>query len=217
MTHRLLRTPWAVAARGGAAFLFGLLTLVWPSMTVTAFVAAFAALAIADGAAAMIVPLRLRRRGRDAPAVRDPLFLLGAAGAALGVAAALWTEVTMQVLLTLVAAWGAVSGASHMYVATQARPRPPGWWLLTAAGAAALALAVVVVLALAVGEVRVGWVVGVFGITSGALLGACAWRLRQALARRPRRRAGDAPSDDGADDDADDLDPVRAGVEARAS
>jgi uncharacterized membrane protein HdeD (DUF308 family) len=199
MTHRLLRTPWAVAARGALAFAFGLLTLVWPSMTVGAFVALFAGLALGDGAAAMVVPLRLRRRGRDAAAVRDPLFLLGAAGAALGIVAALWADVTMQVLLTLIAAWAAVTGAGHLYVATQARPRPPGWSLLSAAGAAALALAAVVVLALAVGEVRVGWVVGVFGVVSGALLGACAWRLRRALARQPRRRATDPPAADGDD------------------
>ena len=195
MTHRLLRTPWAPAARGAAALVFGLLTLAWPSMTVATFVWLFAALALADGLAAAAVPLRFRRRGRDASAARDPLLGLGATGAALGLVAALWPGVTMQALLALVVAWATVTGAGHLYVVTRARPRPPGWWFLGGAGAAALALAILVLLALVAGEVRVGWEIGAYGVASGALLLACAWRLRVALAREPRRRSTDAPAD----------------------
>jgi len=195
MAYRLMHTPWALAARGAAALGFGLLTLAWPAMTVATFLALFAALALTDGAATLVAAWRFRRRGRDVRGVRDPLFLVGAAGVALGLVAALWPNVTMQALLALMTAWAAVSGGGTLYVATRGKPRLPGWWLLGGAGAAALALAVVLVLALAVGEVRVGWEVGLYGVTAGALLAACAWQQSLALARQPRRRATDAPAD----------------------
>lgn len=199
MPYRLMRTPWALAARGAAALVFGLLTLAWPAMTVATFLALFAALAVTDGVATLAAAWRFRRRERDARGVRDPLFVLGAAGMTVGLVAAFWPSITMQALLTLMAVWAALSGGGTLYFATQAKPRLPGWWLLGGAGAAALVLAVVLVLALATGEVRVGWEVGMFGVTSGALLATCAWRQHLALAHQPRRRATDerAPADDG--------------------
>jgi uncharacterized membrane protein HdeD (DUF308 family) len=207
MTHRLLRTPGALAARGAAALAFGTLTLAWPAMTVAAFVRLFAALAVCDGVAVMAVQTRYRRRGRDATAARDPRFLLGAGGAALGATAALWPDLSMRALLTLVAVWALGTALGHLHAATRARPRPAGWPLLAGAGAAGLALAASIVVALAVGEVRVGWSVGLYGLVAGALLLACAWRLQAALARQPRRRAGDAPTIDAdADTDAENAD-----------
>ena len=217
MTHRLLRTPWAPATRGATALVFGLLTFTWPSMTVATFVWLFAALALADGLAAAAVPLRFRRRGRDASAARDPLFVLGATGAALGLLAVLWPGVTMQALLSLIVVWATVTGAGHLYVVTTARPRPPGWWCLGGAGAAALALAALVLLALIAGDVRVGWEIGVYGVASGALLLACAWRLGVALARQPHRRATDAPADTPAEEAAGTPYASAAPAEARAS
>jgi uncharacterized membrane protein HdeD (DUF308 family) len=213
----MLRTPWALAARGAAALAFGTLTLAWPAMTVAAFGRLFAALAVCDGAAAMAAEARHRRRGRDAAAAADPRFLLGAGGAALGVAAALVPDLSMRALLAVVAVWAVATGLGHLHAATRARPRPPAWPLLAGAGAAGLALAAALGLALAAGEVRVGWGVGVYGAVSGALLLAGAWRLQRALARRPRRRGTDAPAADAPAADADDRDgPVYGGRPARA-
>jgi uncharacterized membrane protein HdeD (DUF308 family) len=198
MFHRLLRTPGAVAARGAAALAFGLLVLTWPTMTVATFVRLFAALAVVDGVAAAAAALRFRRRGRDPHAVRDPLFVAGAAGAALGLTVALWPDVTMQALLAHVALWAAVTGAGHLYLASRGRPSMLAWWLLGGAGAAGVALAATVVLALLAGDVRVGWPVGVYGLSTGALLLACAWRLFVSRAREPRRRATDDAADEAA-------------------
>jgi uncharacterized membrane protein HdeD (DUF308 family) len=194
MTRRLTRTPWALAARGTAALVFGLLTLLRPSMTVAGFVGLFAALAVVDGAAASAAALRFRRRGRDAAAVADPAFLLGAAAAALGPAVLLWPDLTMRLLLTAIALWAVLTAAGHLHALAQPGGRAPGWALLAGAGVSALALAAVVAIALATGEVRVGWEVGAYGIASGVLLLASAWRSYVTLAAEPRpswdRRAG---------------------------
>jgi uncharacterized membrane protein HdeD (DUF308 family) len=191
MTLRFTRTPLAVAVRGAVALAFGAVTLAWPAMTVSAFVALFAALAVCDGAAAAAAAVRFRRRGRDVAAARDPLFLLALAGTAVGVAAAAWPDLTMQALLTLVASWAAVTGVGHLLVVRPSVPRPPGSWLVGAAGVAALALAALIGLTIASGGVRVGWEVGVYGVISGMLLLAAAGRLQLALANEPRRRTTD--------------------------
>lgn len=184
MAYRLARTPWALAARAAAAAGFGLLTLAWPSMTVGTFVGLFAGYALVDGALTLVTAVRFRSRGRDARGLRDPLFALGAAGTAGGLAAALWPDVTMQALLALIAVWAAVTGAGQLYFSLRGRPRLPGAWLLGAAGAAGLALATLLVLALLAGEVRVGWEIGGYGLATGALLGLLAWRLHAANARQ---------------------------------
>jgi uncharacterized membrane protein HdeD (DUF308 family) len=149
MHRRLTRTPWALAVRGAAALAFGLLTLSRPTMTVSTFVALFAALALCDGAATAAVAFRFRRRGADASAFADPLFLLGAGGAGIGAAALLSSDLTIRTLLTLVGAWAAVSGLGSLYAVSRGGERVPGWRLLAAAGVAGLALAAGVALAVA--------------------------------------------------------------------
>jgi uncharacterized membrane protein HdeD (DUF308 family) len=183
MAYRLVRTPWALAARAAAAAGFGLLTLAWPTMTVATFIGLFAAFAVVDGALTLVTAMRFRSRGRDARGLRDPLFAIGAAGVAGGVTAALWSDVTMQALLALMAVWAAATGGGQLAFSLRARPRLPGAWLLGGAGAAGVALAALLVLSLLADEVRVGWEVGGYGVVVGALLGMLAARLHAADAR----------------------------------
>lgn len=190
MAYRLVRTPWAVAARGAAAAGFGAVTFAWSSITVAAFVGLFAAYALVDGALVLLTARRFRARGSDARGLRDPLFVQGLLGVAGGLAAALWPGVTMQALLALVAAWAALTGLAQLYVATRGRARLPGFWLLGGAGAAGVALAALLALALAAGDVRVGLVVAAYGLAVGGLLGALAWRLLTA----DRPAEGDDPA-----------------------
>lgn len=49
MVEQLTRNWWAVALRRAFAVLFGLLTLVWPTLTVLVLVAFFGAWALLDG------------------------------------------------------------------------------------------------------------------------------------------------------------------------
>lgn len=176
MAYRLVRTPWALAARGVAAVVFGGLTLAWPAMTVATFVGLFAVYALTDGALTLMTALRFRSRGGDARGLRDPLFVLGALGVAGGLAAAAWPGVTMQALLALMAAWAGTTGLAQLYMSTRARSRLPSAWLLGGAGAVGLAFGVLLLLSLATGEVRVGWEVTAYGLVTGGVLLALAWR-----------------------------------------
>jgi uncharacterized membrane protein HdeD (DUF308 family) len=84
MLETTSRHWWAVALRGVAAILFGVLALVWPGITVFALVLVFGAYALVDGALTLVVligiaavafgitllmlGLRLRGKRRHGPA-----------------------------------------------------------------------------------------------------------------------------------------------------
>ena len=57
MSETLSRHWWAVALRGVAAILFGVLALVWPGITVFALVIVFGAYALVDGAFTLLAAL----------------------------------------------------------------------------------------------------------------------------------------------------------------
>jgi uncharacterized membrane protein HdeD (DUF308 family) len=64
MLETLSRHWWAVALRGVAAILFGVLALVWPGITVFALVIVFGAYALVDGAFTLAAAFGNRDGGR---------------------------------------------------------------------------------------------------------------------------------------------------------
>lgn len=178
MADRLVRNWWALASRGAAAALFGMLTLTLPGITVDTFVALFAIYAMADGVLALITAMRWRSRGRDAITPRDLLFDEAVAGTVLGIVALGWPAVTMQVLLAIIALWGAATGWLRLSFAHRAWRRLPGAWLYAASGVAGLALGGALVAALAVDVVRVGWVIASAALSAAVLYTLMALRVR---------------------------------------
>ena len=63
MLETLSRNWWAVALRGVAAILFGVLALVWPGITVFALVIVFGAYALVDGAFTLVAAFGNRDGG----------------------------------------------------------------------------------------------------------------------------------------------------------
>ena len=60
----LARNWWALALRGAAALLFGLIALIWPPSAVAALVLLFGAYAFVDGIFNLIAAVRAPREGR---------------------------------------------------------------------------------------------------------------------------------------------------------
>lgn len=187
MAEFLVRNWWALAARGGAAILFGVFALLVPGLTLDALVAGFAAFAFADGLLATIAALRPGVRDRRATPRREALLLQGLAGLVLGLVVALWPDPTVFVVVVLLACWALVTGAFAVAAAVRLRARLPEAWWLGAAGAASLAVGLFLGLAEATGVVAIVWWIGVHALVSGALLLVLALRLR---ARRLAGAAG---------------------------
>jgi uncharacterized membrane protein HdeD (DUF308 family) len=178
MTDPLVRNWWALALRGAAAVAFGLAALLHPALTVSALCGLFAAFAFADGVLAVIAALRPPSDDRRAAPRRDALLAEGALGLALGLAAALWPDLTAFALLVLVAAWALATGGAALVAAWRLRARVPGAWLLGGAAVTTLALGGVLAVAPVAGALDVLRWIGTYALVVGGIRLVLALRLR---------------------------------------
>ena len=97
MAMDLARNWWALALRGIAAMLFGLIALFWPPTAVVALVAVFGAYAIVDGIFNLIGAVRAGRSGQRWGA----LLFEGIVSLLVGLLTLFWPGVTALTVLLL--------------------------------------------------------------------------------------------------------------------
>src|SRR2546423_15636501 len=107
MLEVLARYWWTFTIRGVAAVIFGILALVWPTITLAVLVLFFGAYALVDGLFALGAAIF---RGRGVEGRRAWLVVEGVAGIAIGIITFVWPDITTVVLLWLIAAWALVTG-----------------------------------------------------------------------------------------------------------
>src|SRR5437016_13127917 len=91
--------------RGIAAILFGILTFVWPNLTLSVLVLLFGVFAVVSGITAVAAALR----NREVPGWGLLLFE-GILGILAGVVALVWPGITALAFLYLLAAWAIITG-----------------------------------------------------------------------------------------------------------
>jgi len=189
----LLIGDWRkLAVRGAAAVLFGLLTLVWPRITLTALVLLFGAYVLVDGA--MILAATLRRE----PGTRGDrgwLILEGMVSIAIGLVTFVWPDITTLALLYLIAAWAALTGALEIATAVRLRRALLHEWLLSVTGVLSLVFAALLVISPRAGALAITWLIGWYAVISGGLVLALAYQLRvlqSSLERRGSNRPREA-------------------------
>ena len=180
----LARNWGAIAVRGVAAILFGLLTLVVPGLTLTALVLLFGAYALVDGIFSVVTAVR--RRPGDPP--WWALLLEGVVGIAAGLVAFLLPGLTAVTLVYVIAAWAIVTVVLELVAAFRLRRRLTGEWRLALSGALSIVFGVLVMLAPGAGALAMTLWIGAYAIVFGALLLALAFRLR-----RLHAELGDVP------------------------
>ena len=170
----LSRNWWAVALRGLAAVIFGILALIWPGETFFVLVILFGAYALVDGIFAVVSAIR----GRTA--IRDWGWLLveGIIGILIGVVTFFSTSTTALFLLYLIAFWAIITGIAEIVQAVQLRRTIPNEWALILGGAASVIFGVLLLLFPGTGALAIVWLIGIYAIIFGILLLALAWRLR---------------------------------------
>ena len=121
-----------LAVHGVAAVLFGLATLVWPSITLWALVLLWGAFAFVDGVTAL------------SAAIGDPLLVhrgwvafWGVTGIGAGLVTFLWPSITALALLVVIATWSLLIGGSRIAFAISARKQVSGAWSIGLGGVAA--------------------------------------------------------------------------------
>ena len=179
MATMVLARNWgAIAVRGIAAILFGILAFVIPGLTLAVLVMLFGAYALIDGIFNIVAAIR--RRANDPP--WWALLLEGIVGVAAGVVTFAWPGLTAVTLLYIIAAWAIVTGVLEIVAAVRLRKHITGEWWLALSGALSIVFGGLIMAAPAAGALAIVLWIGAYAIVFGAILLALAFRLRRAQA-----------------------------------
>jgi uncharacterized membrane protein HdeD (DUF308 family) len=169
----LTRNWWALAVRGGAAVLFGVVALFLPGEAIITLALLFSAYLLTDGAFAIVTGVRAARRGE-----RWWSFVLeGAADITAAVITLLWPGLTVVAFVALTAAWAVISGAL-MLVASRRLTEQLGRWMLVLGGVLSLLWGVMLIAAPFAGAIVLTWWLGAYALLFGATLIGLSLRLR---------------------------------------
>jgi uncharacterized membrane protein HdeD (DUF308 family) len=173
MQSRLSLNSMALALRGVAAIVFGVIAFVVPGIALGALILLFAALAIVDGASHVVTGIRQRDGGPD-----YPMIVGGIAAVAIGAIAAILPGVTALFLVTLIGTWAIITGIAEIVAAWKLRKEIRGELLLALDGVISVVFGLYLWLFPGLGAISLIWLIAAFAIVSGVMLVLFAFRLR---------------------------------------
>jgi uncharacterized membrane protein HdeD (DUF308 family) len=174
MNETLLRSWWMLALRGAITIAFGLLAMVWPGPMMLWLVALFAAYALLAGAVWAYGSVRNRNNDEH----WWILLILGLVSIGAGVIAIVHPALTALVLILLIGANALVTGGLDVVIALRMRKFIRGEALLILSGIASIGFGIIVFFNPFIAAVTLVWLISIYAIVSGALLLACAIRVR---------------------------------------
>src|SRR5579884_3566768 len=172
---------WALAVRGVAAIIFGLLTFFAPGITIAVLVLWFGAYALVDGIFSIVAALRMP----DGHSRWGSLLVEGVVGIAAGIVTFLWPAITTAALIFLIAGWAIVTGILEIAAAIRLRRIITGEWALIALGALSILFGLFLAVAPLAGALAIALWIGVYAIIFGALMLVLAFRMRRWMRMRP--------------------------------
>src|SRR2546427_3138280 len=150
--------------RGIAAILFGILTFVWPQLTLSVLVLLFGVFAVISGITAVAVALRNREEQGW-----GLLLFEGILGILAGVVALVWPGITALAFLYLLAAWAIITGILEL-VAPLSFPMSAGRAVLMAlTGLVSIVFGVLIAAQPSSGLLAVVWLIGGYAIVFGIM------------------------------------------------
>ena len=174
LLHALAKHWWLLLLRGICAILFGVLTFVWPGITLLTLVLLYGAFALADGVLALAEAVM-----GGSPAPRWWLALVGLLGVAAGILTFAWPGITALVLLLFIAGWAIATGVLQIVGAIRLRKEIENEWLLIASGALSIIFGLILVAQPGTGALALLYVIGAYAVLFGILEVLLSLRLRE--------------------------------------
>jgi uncharacterized membrane protein HdeD (DUF308 family) len=161
-----------LAVRGILAIVFGIVTLVWPGVTILGLAILFGVYALVNGVDMVIDAFRGQRTGGQ----RAAYAIAGLFGVAAGLLVLFWPHITALVLVMLIGVWAVVVGVLDIVAATSARNS----WTLVVVGLLTVLAGLLVLFRPAAGAFAIAVVIGIWAIVVGLLVLGELWRTRHA-------------------------------------
>jgi uncharacterized membrane protein HdeD (DUF308 family) len=174
MREAIARNWWALVLRGLLGIGLGVITFVWPGITLASLVILFGIYAFIDGVLAGIAAVRALERHERWGA----LLIEGIAGILTGIVAFVWPAITTVVLVFIVGAWAIVTGVFEIAAAMKLRKHVSGEWLLAVTGIASVIFGALILFAPLVGALVLAIWIGAYAFVFGGLMIALGFRLR---------------------------------------
>jgi uncharacterized membrane protein HdeD (DUF308 family) len=164
---------WALALRGIAAIVFGVVTFIVPGITLAALVFLFAGYAFVDGLFNIIGAIR------GVPGKKRSILILeGIISIAAGVLTVIWPGISAVALVYLIAAWALITGGIEIAAAFRLRKQIKGEWLLGLAGVLSIVLGVLLFARPGPGALALVYWIGGYAFIFGVALVALSFRVR---------------------------------------
>jgi uncharacterized membrane protein HdeD (DUF308 family) len=173
LLHALARNWWLILLRGVCAVIFGVLTFIWPGVTLLTLVLLYGAYALVDGALAIWAAIV----GGE-PAPRWWLLIVGLLGIAAGLVTLLMPGITALVLLVFIAFWAILTGVMQIVGAIRLRKEIDNEWLLAASGVLSVLFGIIIIVQPGAGALGLLFVIGAYAVIYGVILIGLALRLR---------------------------------------
>jgi uncharacterized membrane protein HdeD (DUF308 family) len=166
MDQAITRSSRFLALSGVAGVIFGIVALVWPSITLVVLVALFGAYAFVAGVFTLVAGLDFATEGARHWV---PMALGGILGIAIGAVTFFRPGITALALVFLIAAWAIVIGVFEFVAGIELTGTVKGAWTLWVAGLIGIAFGVVVALRPGSGALAIVWAIGLYAIVTGVI------------------------------------------------
>lgn len=170
---------WLLLLRGLFGILFGILTFVWPGITLLSLIILFGAYTLVDGAFALISAFKGKKAGAGGGGSTWWLVFVGLTGVAAGIITFVYPGVTGLVLVIFIGAWALVRGIFEIIGAIRLRKEIEQEWLLIFAGLLSVLFGLALLINPGAGALALLWVIGGYAIVFGLILVWLAFRLRK--------------------------------------
>jgi uncharacterized membrane protein HdeD (DUF308 family) len=174
MRFALARNWWSLVLRGVLGIVIGVLTFVWPGITLAALVFLFAGYALVDG----VLSLAGAVHAVSAHERWGALLFEGIVGIAAAVTTVFWPAITALALVYVIATWAIVTGAFEIAAAIRLRRHISGEWLLILGGITSVIFGVLVAALPLAGALVISLWFGAYTLVFGVILVGLGFRLR---------------------------------------